>query len=142
MKTHAKTLFKHLETHLKFVVLKFVVGAIVAITIFSALVMLLWNVLLPDIFGLKPINFWQALGLLVLARLFFSGFGNGRRFGGGFEKNHLREKWRKMSIEERKEFMKNHRHFGEFDGGFSDFGHRHDFENQSSDENDTQEKQD
>jgi hypothetical protein len=142
MKTHAKTLFKHVETHVKFVF-----GAVVAIAIFSALVMLLWNALIPDIFeGMKRISFWQALGLLVLARLFFSGFGNGRRFGGGFEKNHLREKWRKMTPEERKEFVKTHRHFGEFggDGGFGGFGRRRecDFENHSSDENDKQEKQD
>jgi hypothetical protein len=101
--------------------------------------MLLWNVLLPEIFGLKPINFCQALGLLVLARLFFSGFGHGRRFGGGFERNHIHEKWRKMTSEERKEFVRNHRHFGEFDGGF---GFRRGFEKHPCDESDKQEKQD
>ena len=40
----------------------------------SLLVMLLWNALLPTIFGLKEVSFLQALGLLLLARLFFGGF--------------------------------------------------------------------
>jgi hypothetical protein len=34
----------------------------------------LWNWLMPAIFGLKPITFWQAVGLLFLAKLFFGGF--------------------------------------------------------------------
>ncbi|MDR3235851.1 MAG: hypothetical protein LBT48_03890 [Prevotellaceae bacterium] len=116
---------------------KFLFGALVAVSVFSAAVMWLWNVLIPDIFGLTPISFWQALGLLILARLFFSGFGYGRKFGGGFDKNRLRKKWQKMTPEERLQFVKNnHRHFGGF-GGF-----RHGCESHSSDENDTQEKQD
>jgi hypothetical protein len=117
-------------------VLKFLFGAIVAVTIFSAIVMLLWNALIPTIFGLRVISFWQALGLLVLARLFFSGFGHGRRFGGGFEKNHLRAKWQKMTPEEREEFVKNHPHFSRFKG------FARGCENHSFDENDKQEKQD
>ena len=42
---------------------------------FSALVMLLWNLVIPGIFGLSCINFWQAAGLLILSRLLFGGFG-------------------------------------------------------------------
>ena len=38
---------------------------------FSAIMMFLWNALLPDIFGMASINFWQACGLLVLARILF-----------------------------------------------------------------------
>jgi hypothetical protein len=79
--------------------------------------MLLWNALVPYIFGLTVINFWQALGLMALSRLLFSGFGSFGRIaghrghGGGFGKNPIREKWEKMTLEERKEFMKK-RHFG------------------------------
>ena len=40
-----------------------------AIAGFSAITMLLWNALLPDIFGIASINFWQALGLLALIRI-------------------------------------------------------------------------
>ncbi len=39
-----------------------------------ALVMLLWNALLPGLFAVPAVGYWQALGLLVLARLLL-GFG-------------------------------------------------------------------
>ncbi len=56
------------------------------IVIFALLVwatMLLWNALLPVIFGIVTITYWQALGLLVLGRLLFGGFGKG---GGGMHR--------------------------------------------------------
>jgi len=52
---------------------------LVAFALFVALggecVKLLWNWLMPAIFGLPPIRFWQALGLLALSRILFGGFG-------------------------------------------------------------------
>jgi len=79
---------------------------------FSAAVMLLWNWLLPVLFGLSSISFWQALGILVLCRLLFGSFGGGHhrmhrrmRHGG----HHLTEKWLKMTPEERKEFIRKKR---------------------------------
>lgn len=36
------------------------------------IVMLLWNWLMPDIFGLKEISIWQAYGLTLLGNLMFS----------------------------------------------------------------------
>lgn len=39
--------------------------------IFSLLIMLLWNWLVPDIFGLIKISFWQAVGLRLLAGYLF-----------------------------------------------------------------------
>jgi Ca2+/H+ antiporter, TMEM165/GDT1 family len=54
---------------------------ILGIVVFSAIgggvVMLLWNWLAPELFGLKPITFWQAFGLLALCRILFGGFGGG-----------------------------------------------------------------
>jgi hypothetical protein len=41
-------------------------------------VKLLWNWLVPDIFGWRVISFWQALGLLALSRILFGGFGGSR----------------------------------------------------------------
>lgn len=61
------------------------------IVIFAALVwatMLLWNVLLPAIFGIVTITYWQALGLLVLGRLLFGGFGKGGGGMHGFGRRH------------------------------------------------------
>jgi hypothetical protein len=40
-------------------------------------VMLLWNWLMPDIFGLKRLTYWQAWGLLILSHILFKGFGSG-----------------------------------------------------------------
>lgn len=44
--------------------------------------MSLWNVLMPAIFGLGIITFWQALGLIVLAKILFGGHpgGHGRGY--------------------------------------------------------------
>jgi len=38
------------------------------------IVMWLWNWLMPEIFGLPQISFWQAWGLLVLAHILFKSF--------------------------------------------------------------------
>jgi hypothetical protein len=38
-------------------------------------VMLLWNWLMPDIFGLKQVTYWQAWGLFILSSLLFKGMG-------------------------------------------------------------------
>ena len=53
--------------------------AILALLAFVAIggeiVKLLWNWLLPPLFGWRQITFWQALGLLALCRILFGGFG-------------------------------------------------------------------
>jgi hypothetical protein len=41
---------------------------------FVPAVLYLWNWLVPSIFGLRSINFWEALGLLGLSWLLFGGF--------------------------------------------------------------------
>lgn len=43
--------------------------------VFGFLVKFLWNWLMPDLFNLKEITYWQAIGLVVLARLLFGSFG-------------------------------------------------------------------
>ncbi|MCO5237772.1 MAG: hypothetical protein M9933_16050 [Chitinophagaceae bacterium] len=78
----------------------------------SAIVMLLWNWLMPAVFGLSIVSFWQALGIFVLCRLLFGRFGIGRRGFGGMG-NPIYEKWSKMTPEEKKEFLKK-RHAGHF----------------------------
>ena len=69
---------------------------------FGILVMLLWNALMPEIFHLPSITFWQALGLFLLAKILFSGFrGGGPR---GRMKDRLREKWMTMTPEVKEKF--------------------------------------
>jgi hypothetical protein len=48
--------------------------------LFGYFVQWLWNWLMPTIFGLTKITYWQAFGLVILARLIFGSFGhNGDR---------------------------------------------------------------
>lgn len=43
--------------------------------IFGYFVMLLWNNLLPSIFGWKEITYWQGAGLVIMFRLLFGSHG-------------------------------------------------------------------
>ncbi len=54
----------------------FAIGGIALLALFGWFVMLLWNWLMPDIFGLKQLNYWQAWGLLILCSILFKGFGS------------------------------------------------------------------
>ncbi len=76
---------------------------LIAIGIFGFVVMSLWNWLVPAVFGLRAITFWQALGILVLSKILFSGF-NGRPGRGGNWKRRMEERWQQMSPEEREKF--------------------------------------
>jgi len=72
------------------------------------IVKLLWNALVPSIFGWRTIGFREALGLLVLCRILFGGFGlsgSGRsRMRGRFDDrwdDRWRERWERLTPEER-----------------------------------------
>jgi hypothetical protein len=45
--------------------------------LFGAVVMWLWNSLMPVVFHLGVITYWQAVGLAILGRLLFGGFHHG-----------------------------------------------------------------
>jgi len=66
----------------------------------SAAVMLLWNALLPPLFNLSAITYWQALGLLILSRILFGGFHHGWRHHHRFPHG-MRERMMNLSEEER-----------------------------------------
>ena len=70
----------------------------------GAVVMFLWNTLLPEIMGLKSINYWQALGLFALSRILFGNFGFGKRRRPTFISQQIREKFMSMSPEEKQKF--------------------------------------
>lgn len=48
-----------------------IVLVLVLIVLAPAVCMWLWNWLMPDLFGLQTIGYWQALGLMVLSSCFF-----------------------------------------------------------------------
>jgi hypothetical protein len=70
------------------------------------LVMVLWNMIIPDITGWKDINFWQAMGLMVLLRLLC---GNLHHVDHGFHSrrySHGKGRMRGMSHEDREKFIR------------------------------------
>ena len=82
---------------------------------FTYLVMKLWNGLIPELFNGPVLSFCQALGLLLLAKILFGGFGKWCCGCGGAFKN--RTQWRArfeeklagMSPEEKEKFKNSFR---------------------------------
>jgi hypothetical protein len=54
-----------------------IVLAVFLAFIFGYFVMLLWNWIMPTLFGLPTIDYWMAFGIIILSRLIFGGFGHG-----------------------------------------------------------------
>jgi hypothetical protein len=91
---------------------KFVVLGIVFFVVFGFVIMALWNWLMPALFGLPKIGYWQALGIFLLSKLIFGGF----RGGGGPHRDwrhRMKERWGKMTPEEREKFRQTLNHWGE-----------------------------
>jgi hypothetical protein len=60
----------------------------------------LWNWLLPQLFGVPRVTFWQALGLLALSRILFGGPGiHGRGRSG--RRRWMAKRWHHLTPEER-----------------------------------------
>jgi hypothetical protein len=76
---------------------------VVAGAVLGFVIMHLWNWLMPSLFGLNMITFWQALGLFVLGKLLLGGF---HRHHGGRPRwgRKMRECWEQMSPEQRERF--------------------------------------
>jgi hypothetical protein len=74
---------------------------VLGVFVFGSLVMVLWNGLMPMLFHLPVVNFWQALGLFALAKLLFGGFRGGFR---GHWRGRLNDRWMNMTPEEREKF--------------------------------------
>lgn len=92
-----------MRKHRALKVLKIATIAVAACALFSWIVMLLWNALIPAIFGGHRISFWQALGLLILSKILFGGF-RGRPGCRDRWKHRMKERWESMSPEEREKF--------------------------------------
>ena len=93
-----------------------ILGMVIFVFIGGEIVLHLWNWLTPELFGLRQITFWQALGLLILCRILFGGFGLGggghrsgsrRRMEGRIRervRERMNERWEQMTPEERERF--------------------------------------
>lgn len=63
-------------------------------TLFAAVTMWLWNWLMPVIFKLPVIGFWQAVGILILSHILFKGGRVGRMGRGRWKKARVQDQMR------------------------------------------------
>lgn len=82
--------------------------AIVAVAFFGFVVMYLWNWLMPYLFGLPVLSFFEAIGLLLLSKILFSGFGGCS--GKSSKKSRMKEKLSGMTPEDREKFKERFKH--------------------------------
>jgi len=76
-----------------FKVLFMILAAIVFLLLFGYGFMLLWNWLMPDVFGLPVLSYWKAVGILVMAKLLFGNFeGKGHKKHSKQGRKHFRNR--------------------------------------------------
>lgn len=74
---YGKHMEKRMEARVKkgvvkgFKILAMIVLAILFFLLAGYVLQLLWNWLMPELFGLPTVTYWQAFGLLILAKLLF-----------------------------------------------------------------------
>ena len=77
-----------------------VIGGIIALAGFLVLagfiVMWLWNWLMPKLFGLPLIGYWEAWGILVLSHILFGARPGAKHIGEANRKRKLHDKLRAM----------------------------------------------
>ena len=86
---------------------KIIAGIVFLVPLFIFGTMYLWNWLVPELFHGPVINFWQTLGLLVLSKILFGGFG--KKMGGHHNRHHnwkqrMHDKMSNMTEEEKEQF--------------------------------------
>lgn len=86
---------------IKFVGIRIVLFGIAAAGVLGLVLAGLWNGLMPAIFRLPAITFWQALGLFLLSRLLFGRFGG---WGNRMRKARFARGWSSLTPDERDRF--------------------------------------
>ena|SRR5450432_3229474 len=100
--------------------LKIALIAVVACLVFGYVIEHLWNWLMPALFGSRLITFWQGLGLFVFSKVLFGGIHrHGGHRGRRRWRQHMEERWGRMTPEERERFRSGMR------GCRGRFGSRH-----------------
>ena len=88
VKSKAKNFFRG-----AFKVFFMIIAAIAFLLLFGYGFMLLWNWLMPDVFDLPSLSYWQGVGILVMAKLLFGNFeGKGHKKHSIKPRKHFRER--------------------------------------------------
>jgi hypothetical protein len=90
--------------HFIMMAIMFVIVGSLAAFLFGYVAMSLWNWLIPPLFGLKTLTFWQTFGLLILSWIFFGRFRGGHYWHGRRWRRRMFERWERMTPEEREKF--------------------------------------
>ena len=90
--------------------------AIIGITglaiLFGFIIMWLWNYLMPELFGLTEITYWQAIGLFILSKILLGGFGGG---GGSSKSSSKKNKFKDNGCNDsNKNEMSKWKHYDKF----------------------------
>ena len=80
-------------------IIVFTVGGLALAFLFGLIVMALWNWLMPEIFGLGRITYWQAWGLFLLCTILFKGMGSNSSSDSKSDRKRKRELRRYMEDE-------------------------------------------
>ncbi len=96
------------------------VMGVLAIGLLGFVVMSLWNWLLPALFGMRAISYWQAMGILILSRILLGGFHRHHPLHSHYRQR-MFERWEKMTPEEREKFRQGFRgrHCGHHEPGMN-----------------------
>jgi|TARA_R110000737_G_scaffold53512_1_gene75149 hypothetical protein len=79
-----------------------IIGITALVILFGFVIMWLWNALMPEIFGLPMISYWQGIGLFILAKI-LCGVGGG---GGSKGKSSHRKQGKCSDKEKKNDFSK------------------------------------
>jgi hypothetical protein len=87
--------------------------------VFGFVVKWLWNWLMPALFGLGAITYWQAFGIVLLAKLLFGGFGGHHRSDHDHFSSRFHDRWHGFFGAEREDWSpelerKYNRHYRQF----------------------------
>jgi hypothetical protein len=92
--------------------------------VFGFVVKWIWNMLMPAVFGLGEISFWQAFGIVILAKLLFGSFSPHRR-DHSYRDYRLRHDWHfpwKRFGDQRNDLKSNYRNWKYYHGFWRDEG--------------------
>ena len=84
--------------------------AIAAMGLLSLVVMSLWNWLVPSLFRGPALQYWQAVGLLLLSRILFGSLRGRGGWHGHWRARMWRERWASMTPQERERFRERFQH--------------------------------
>src|ERR1700727_3149235 len=82
----------------------------IGIFLFGFITMSLWNCLIPALFHGPVVTYWQAIGLMILGKILFGGFGPHRRGGPWARGGQANQwggpwgRWHEMTLEERTKY--------------------------------------